>query len=151
MSAISRTQAWCKLAVLIADGLPAPLIVSLHEDDPILAMTVQTEADLTAWVAHFDHGLVSPRRVAANDLQWICSGYGSWHGWDVQVAAYPPIVAEPEPEPITEDLTSVREIAGTPEPYRCTGCHKTSRIIAHRPGCPVEAAWDAERAGAVSE
>jgi hypothetical protein len=26
--------------------------------------------------------------------------------------------------------------------YRCEGCGKTSRIVAHMPGCPVSAAWD---------
>lgn len=48
----------------------------------------------------------------------------------------------------------VREVAehGQAErPYRCMGCGKTSRIVAHRPGCEVAEAFDDERAAVSGE
>jgi hypothetical protein len=40
--------------------------------------------------------------------------------------------------PLVEQKREMRpKVERKPAPYRCDGCGKTSRIVAHRPGCPV--------------
>ncbi len=56
-------------------------------------------------------------------------------------------VGEPTFKQDWERTQRRRDIAEADEayvPYRCEGCGKTSRLVAHAPGCPVQAAWDKE-------
>lgn len=114
MSQISRTQAWCKLALLIADGAPPPLVIRFQGEEPddtaIVAIQAQSSNDFDAWVALLDCRVPLPRQLATGGSHWILTGHGDWNGWAVSLCAYPPI--DPEPEPVAEDMTRVREIAG---------------------------------------
>jgi len=111
---ISRTQAWCKLAVLIADGAPPPLAIRFQgeesDDTAIVAVQAESSEDFDAWAGLLGCRRTVPRQLATDGSHWILTGHGDWNGWAVSLCAYPPI--EPEPEPVAEDLTSVRAIAG---------------------------------------
>jgi hypothetical protein len=154
VSAISRTQAWCKLAVLIAEGLPAPVAIRFQGGEsggtPILSIQLESAEAFAKWCEALDTDSYVPR---VHEDRWIyTSKSATWNGWSLSMAAYPP--AEREPEPVTEDLRWVRHIAAHGEaeqPNQCTGCGKTGRISAHRPGCTVAAAFDAQLDRAVSE
>ncbi|MDG4791884.1 hypothetical protein O7626_39410 [Micromonospora sp. WMMD1102] len=50
---------------------------------------------------------------------------------------------------LAREAQARREADGLERPYRCEGCGKTSRIVAHMPGCPVAAAFDARLRGTV--
>jgi hypothetical protein len=107
MSAISRTVAWCKLAVLIADGAPAPVAVRFDEAGPMVE--VETAEEVSAWAEASGLALREPYTGSTGITSH--KAYGAWQGLDVIVSAY--VKPKPAPEPVTEDMTKVREIAGT--------------------------------------
>lgn len=108
MSAISRTTAWCKLAVLIADGLPAPKGVIFDADGPMVE--VESLDEFLRWAAAVaDHR--SEPHVGSSDLTIYRAGNSDWYGMKLIVSAYIKSVPVIEPEPVTEDLARVREIA----------------------------------------
>jgi hypothetical protein len=95
---VSRTQAWCKLAVLIADGAPSPCSVHFVDDSGIISVAVDSMAAFHAWV-----GLLGAERRGNG------YAYGPWQGWSVQLDLFLP--KTPEPELIAEDMASVRAVA----------------------------------------
>lgn len=150
---ISRTQAWCKLAALIADGMPAPKGISFHPTISTITVSCQDEAAMHAWAERFQMVLDLP---LYHDGFVTYGGYGprdAWHGFTVSVSHYH--LGEPPaaPKPVTEDMTRVREVAerllpddeescrafdGEHEPhdghvYSC--CGKVGRISAHEAWC----------------
>lgn len=113
---ITRRQAWMKLAVLIADGLPDPKQIDFHADGEGIYFQLSTHAALTAWAEHFAMREYAPNRT--EDGTWIHSAsshsahsaeMSNWHGWHVSLTAY--VRGDPEPEEATDDLTAVRELA----------------------------------------
>jgi hypothetical protein len=106
---ISRTQAWCKLAVLIAEGLPAPRDIRIVAEGAMIAdITVDSLSDLHAWAyalgALFDEPFVNGGRVLHE------ATVRSWHGYYLGLKFHDRSEAV-KPESITEDLSQVREIA----------------------------------------
>lgn len=106
MSAVSRTVAWCRLAVLIADGAPAPLAVRFDEAGPVVE--VETAGEVSAWAQAAGLALREPYTGSTGITSH--KAYGAWQGLDVIVSAY--VKPDAVPEPVTEDLSKVREIAG---------------------------------------
>lgn len=105
MSPISRTVAWCKLAVLIADGAPAPVAVRFDEAGPLVE--VESAEEVSAWAEAAGLDLREPYTGTSGITSHKASG--AWCGLDMFVSAY--MKPRPAPEPVTEDLTRVREIA----------------------------------------
>ncbi len=116
---IPRGRAWCQLAVLVADGLPAPTGVRFQNtrgDMPIMAMAVGTLDDFSAWAEHFGCR-VDDRQKSDDGSYWIHTGYGKWCGWSVSLTATPPVDLAPSRELAGVDLTRVRAVAaGDPAP-----------------------------------
>lgn len=106
MNPISRTQAWCKLAVLIAEKLPAPKEIRIS--GRVVAITLDDLSDFDQWRANFDARLDEPFKSAGSILH---EAMGDWAGFILSLKVHVPY-ADAEPEPITEDMSKVREIAG---------------------------------------
>lgn len=109
---ISRKQAWCKLAVLIADGLPDPAGIKFHADRSSIYLDFNTAEALAVWAERLGQPLDTPIHCADGD--WIhgssnISNKFGWHGYYVRLAAY--TKGEPEPEPVDDDMATVRAIA----------------------------------------
>lgn len=105
MSAVSRTVAWCKLAILIADGAPAPVAVRFDEAGPIIE--VETAEQVSAWAQAAGLELREPFTGSSGFTTHKASG--AWQGVEMLVDAY--VKPARAPEPVTEDLTRVREVA----------------------------------------
>ncbi len=105
MSAISRTEAWCKLAVLIADGMPAPRQFALDRHGAVIVL--ETADDFAAWVEKL--GLAMPAKPFTGTAHRSYTASGQWCGTSLVLSATLPL---PSPEPVAEDMTKVREIAG---------------------------------------
>jgi hypothetical protein len=108
---ISRKQAWCKLAILIAESLPEPESIKFHPSGDSIYFQFTTAEALTAWAEHF--GLKNYTPLLSGET-WIhtassVSMPNGWHGWYVSLTAYTP--ADPEPDPIDEDMSAVRAAA----------------------------------------
>lgn len=143
MSAISRTQAWCKLVVLIADGLPAPK--EIRVSDRVVSITLDDLAGFDRWMKHFNARLDQPFRGAGRTLHEALT---DWEGYLLSLKAHVPFAA-PDTKPTTEDMARVREMAagrelrceeydGPHEPhdghvYAC--CGKVGRISRHESWC----------------
>lgn len=105
---ITRTQAWCKLAVLIADGLPAPVRVGFNSGTDIQVRHEAIEA-VEVWATATSIELRPP---FSSEGETVYCARGDWHGWSLFISASAPAVSAPEE--ITEDLTKVREVADEP-------------------------------------
>ncbi len=105
MNPISRTQAWCKLAVLIADGMPAPTQIAVDKHGVVICL--DTVAAIQAWAEKLSTR--TPSAPHRGEKRWSYTASGEWCGMDLVLSAHVP---PPEPEPITEDMSKVREIAG---------------------------------------
>jgi len=109
---ISRKQAWMKLAVLIADGLPQPQSIGFNprSEDLCSIFFDANEPAFTAWCQALG-GKRSADSASNDGTEWLHTGYvWNWHGWTLQLTANSPRI-ETEPEEITEDLTEVRKLA----------------------------------------
>lgn len=153
MTAISRTQAYAKLVILMVDhGLPAPKEIIVSTTYKSVSVNLSHKPDFDRWIDHFSAPLDPPFTAPSGHV--LHEGtVDAWHGYHLRIIVHVP-GSPPEPEPVTEDMTRVRAVAERGEdeqPPRCAGCGKTGRISPHRPGCSVAAAFDVERAGAVSE
>lgn len=104
MSAISRTQAWCKLAVLIAEGLPAPKEIRIAHT---VLVTLNDLGEFDRWRAHFDAHLDEPF-IAVNAV--LHEAMADWHGYRLSIVVHVPY-AQPVAEPVTEDMRWVRHVA----------------------------------------
>ena len=115
MTQISRTQAWCKLAVLIADGMPAPRAIDFHPDGRILSVTVDSEVAFHAVAAALGSREDRRRVYETGDTALaIHNGADRWYGYSLNITAY---IERGDAEPlITEDLSRVREVAEHGEP-----------------------------------
>lgn len=102
---ITRKQAWMKLAVLIADGLPDPNQVRFHPAGEILSIELDTASALAAWARAIGATVDTPHTGSSE--RWIHPAHGKWQGFSVALVAYAPV---DDTEPITEDLTEVRGI-----------------------------------------
>src|SRR5690348_5774346 len=105
---ITRKQAWMKLAVLIADGLPDPKSIDFHPNGEILSIDLDTDTALAAWAETLDVRKSTPHR--GSDGGWIHPAHGQWLGFSLSLVAYMP--GDTEPEEVTEDLAEVRRLAG---------------------------------------
>jgi hypothetical protein len=108
---ISRKQTWCKLAVLIAEGLPDPKEIDFHADGSSIYIQLNTAEAVAAWAERLALRVNTP--ILADDT-WIhgassVANRDGWHGWYVSLTAYTP--ADAEPEPVAEDMTAVASIA----------------------------------------
>lgn len=109
---ISRTQAWCKLAALIADGLPSPRQIAIDRHGVVICL--DTLVGFEAWSEQLGARRPAvPRRGAES---WSYNVTTEWHGMLLVLAATVPVPAEVAPEAITEDMTRVREIAEHGQP-----------------------------------
>jgi hypothetical protein len=108
---ISRTQAWCKLAILIADGtMPAPRTIDFHPDGRILSVTVDSEAAFHAAAAALGTREDRRRTYETGDTAMaILNGADRWNGYSLNLMAY--IQRGDVEAPVTEDMSQVREIA----------------------------------------
>lgn len=87
---ISRKQAWCKLAVLIADGLPDPENIQFFapgEHWNGLDVVVEDAAALWRWADALGLTLDDPRWYPTVGA-WHQAGRGTWHGYDLTVKTY---------------------------------------------------------------
>jgi hypothetical protein len=51
-------------------------------------------------------------------------------------------VAPPTVNDVLDYIERMEDAAEDVENYRCEGCGKTSRLVPHLPGCPVQEYWD---------
>lgn len=108
---LTRAQIFCKVAVLIADGLPAPADVGIRvgakaAGDGELAITMQcvAHADVPLWA-----GAVGARLGTPHDGIVSASTF-DWYGHYVYVVAYEQ--EDDAPAAVEDDdLSKVREIA----------------------------------------
>jgi hypothetical protein len=117
---ISRKQAWCKLAVLIAEGLPAPQDISFN---PLATTSITIRVDdlpaFESWVAALSLGRVhTPLLAAAADGSIVLhDAWDYWHGWHTRVSCTMPAL---DTETVAEDMDAVRAIAT--EADHCVCC-----------------------------
>jgi hypothetical protein len=106
---ISRKQAWCKLAMLIAEGLPDPKSIDFNgADHSILTIHVDSMAAFTAWTTALRAELHGANPTSTGDIQHVAIAHRTWHACTVWIYAYlPPDVVEP----VRDDMDSVRAIA----------------------------------------
>jgi hypothetical protein len=106
---ISRKQAWCKLAILIAEGLPDPNSISFNAgDSSIFTIHVDTIAAYRAWMNALGCTSDTAHPQADGRVQHQGIGHGTWHGCTAWIYAYLPAS---KPEPVDEDMTAVRAAA----------------------------------------
>lgn len=117
MTRMSRAQTVCKLAVLIAEGLSAPVAFHLYDDNRILSVQLATADALAAWAVALGARVDTPHQ--ARDGDWIHGASGrDWHGWRVHLCAYTP---DNEATAVAGDLSTVRAVAdGTAPTPRIT-------------------------------
>jgi hypothetical protein len=108
---ISRRQAWFRLAVLIADGLPEPREISFHVDSSSIYVQFDTAAALKAWARKLRMRVDTPFKAPHGD--WIHSASTAsaarWFGYYVSLSAY--TKGDAEIEPPQDDLSAVRRLA----------------------------------------
>jgi len=85
---ITAERTWQLVASLIGGGLPAPCMVAVYEDTAIMAITTTTAGAHRAWATALDAQLEAPRRTT-NGGQSHTAYTRNWHGWSVNLAAYP--------------------------------------------------------------
>lgn len=111
MPEISRKQAWCKLAILIAQGMPDPESIDFNvpSGNTIFSMNFDSVEDMHTWARMFDATLDVPTQHAGSDkVQHHASVHRSWHGLSVSLWAY--MMAGDE-TPAVDDLTTVTAVA----------------------------------------
>lgn len=85
---ISRRQAWCKLAVLIADGMPDPRDVHFFAPpNPMLDIAVDDAAALWRWAEAFGAEVQDPRWYEQLG-KWHQKAEVDWHGYFVTLKTY---------------------------------------------------------------
>ncbi len=108
---ITRRQAWFKLAVLIADGLPEPREISFHVDGESIYVQFDTSAALKAWARKLRLRVDTPFK--APDGDWIHGASSAstqrWFGFYVSLTAY--TKGDADIEPPQDDLSTVRKLA----------------------------------------
>jgi hypothetical protein len=108
---ITRKQAWCKLALLIAEGLPAPESIGFN---PLAATSVTVRVDdlaaFESWVAALSLGSVhTPLLAPAYGGSIVLhDAWDYWHGWHTRVSCTMPAL---DNEAVAEDMDAVRAIA----------------------------------------
>ncbi len=98
-----------KLAVLIADGLPAP--AEVHFNDHSVWLDLDTRDDLAAWAAKTGAEAEADLLNSAQDALIVRAQSYDWHGWYLALRSYASLSVESEPP--TEDLTQVRKLAAS--------------------------------------
>lgn len=138
----SRREVWLSIALAVAKGLPEPERLGLQDDDAaIVSMTLPTHDGVRQWATHLGLG-----ECEANPLDgslWAPHCRRDGWSWQIRANGRPSVAAESS---LAEQVVSAIPAPDADAPYRCQGCGKTSRIVAHRPGCPVERAWDERHA-----
>jgi hypothetical protein len=103
---ISRKQAWCKLAVLIAEGLPEPTSISFNENS--VSVVVDGIEAFNAWQSALNLRIVhEPILSNAGDV-WIHDAWNYWHGWHARAHTTMPAV---DSEPVGLDMSAVKALA----------------------------------------
>jgi hypothetical protein len=108
---ISRKQAWCKLAVLIADGLPEPSAISFGGGDHnLVTVTLDFADDLFTWADRLGVTLSGPT-YSAEPGKWLNNGYNwAWHGHALSLwCSNASSMRQSAP---VESMAAVRELAG---------------------------------------
>jgi hypothetical protein len=106
VTAIPRRQAYARLVIAMVDrDLPAPKSIGLDSHGPLVELA--TVEEFEAWRAAIGGDVCDPF-VGSGGIRSHTSG-AEWQGMDIVLTA---MIHAPKPEPITEDLTSVREAAG---------------------------------------
>lgn len=107
MTAIPRRQAYARLVVLMVDSdLPAPKSISMDSTGPLIEL--ETDGDFAAWRDAIGGDVRDPF-TGSPGIRMHTTG-AEWQGMNIVLTA---MIRTPKPEPVTDDLTSVREIAGT--------------------------------------
>lgn len=103
----SATQAWCRLAVLIAEGAPAPERISV--DDDRVSVDVRSADEFGVWLALLGPGAFCHEPFTASSGRTLYSAHASdWHGRQLWVtASVGPEAVEPE----VDGMATVREVA----------------------------------------
>lgn len=109
---ITRKQAWCKLAVLIADGLPAPRDVIFFPQSDMLDIVVDDAASLWAWAGAVGAEIEEPR-WSEQAKRWYQKAIATWHGYYVTVKTFD---ASTRGEPVRSGMAAVRAIAAETSP-----------------------------------
>lgn len=108
MSRASRATAFCRLAVLVAEGLPAPRHVGFHPDGTMLDILLFDEDAFDAWSDAVD--AKRDKTIVSTKDKTIFQAHNSdWLGYFVDLRAYTdhaPTVIPPD-----EVFDKVREIA----------------------------------------
>lgn len=106
---ISRKQAWCKLAMLIAEGLPDPQDISFNPlAKTSLTIRVDDLPSFESWIAALNLGIVHPQVLANDETLVLHDAWDYWHGWHTRVSCTMPAL---DTEPITGGMDGVRAIA----------------------------------------
>lgn len=88
---ISRKQAWCKLAILIAEGAPTPASVQFFPPSTNwngLDIAVDDAGALWKWAALLQAADLQEPRFYETLAAWHQAAKGVWHGFDVTVKTY---------------------------------------------------------------
>lgn len=106
MSRLPRRQAYARLVVLMVDSdLPAPKSISMDSTGPLIEL--ETAEHFAAWRDAIGGDVRDPFTGSAG-IRSHTTG-AEWQGMDIVLTA---MIRAPKPEPVTDDLTSVREAAG---------------------------------------
>jgi hypothetical protein len=107
---ITRKQAWCKLAMLIAEGLPEPERIQFFRPTQHwngLDVVVTDTSALWRWAARLGVTLDEQPRWYLNVNSWYHEAAGMWHGYDLTVKTYDAAtLGEP-----ASDMKAVRALA----------------------------------------
>lgn len=115
---ISRRQAWCKLAMLIAEGLPAPMAIRFSPSDGrSITIDLDGRPAFDAWVAALALGTVHPAILATAETEWIHGAWDYWFGFHTHISACTPALYA---EFGTEDMDAVRAIATEADHCACS-------------------------------
>lgn len=100
---ISREQAWCKLAVFIAEGGPAPEAITFDESGPLIRLA--SSSDLSYWVGSLGAGRssTSPSGEVGEIVQ--SAHLDDWHGMEVFLLCRSRVL------PLDVDMSAVRAVA----------------------------------------
>jgi len=106
---ISRKQAWCKLAVLIAEGLPAPMSIRFSAGDgSSITIDLDGREAFDAWVTGLALGIVHPATLATGETEWIHGAWDYWYGFHTHISCCTPAHTG---SVVTEDMNAVRVAA----------------------------------------
>jgi hypothetical protein len=107
---ISRAQAWCKLAVFVAEGAPVPRTQDFSTDSTIEGLHISFHAvdDVVRWASLLGAKIMAPHAIV-NLFTIVHTAYAEdWFGHEVFLTCY--VDASPV-ELVDVDMSAVRAVA----------------------------------------